>query len=70
MTSHPDAPAPNNDDLVRAAAWLDDQADEADAVARTFTDNYVPTTEGTLTRQTAVWLRNQASEAGITKEAP
>lgn len=61
MTTTPDA-APNNADLLRAAAWLEDQADEADAVARAFTDHRVSTAEAALTRQTAAWLRQQAHQ--------
>lgn len=53
------APTPNTDDLLRAAAWLEDQADEADAVASVFTGKRDTTVEGARTRDTAAWLRRQ-----------
>lgn len=55
---------PNNDDLLRAASWLEDQADEADAVADAFTGDRVSTAEATQTRQTATWLRHQVVPSG------
>lgn len=55
-------PRPNSDDLLRAAAWLDEQADEADAVAGTLSAGGQGTTqEGHRTRKTAEWLRDQAT---------
>lgn len=60
MTTPPEDPAPNSDDLLRAAAWLEEQADEADSIARMLSADTSSTKEARLTRQTAGWLRSQA----------
>lgn len=60
MTTPQHAPTPNRDDLLRAAAWLEDQADEADSAASVLSGEHSFTAEAFRTRQTAAWLRGQA----------
>lgn len=62
MTTQQHAPAPNPDDLLRAAAWLEDQADEANGAASAFSGERSFTAEAARTRQTAAWLRDQAAQ--------
>lgn len=62
MTTPQPAPTPNRDDLLRAAAWLEDQADESDDTASVFTGERSSTTEAFRTRETAAWLRSQAPQ--------
>lgn len=57
-----ETPVPHGDDLMRAAAWLEDQADEANAVAGALSGQRTLTTEADRTRETAAWLRRQARE--------
>lgn len=60
MTTPQPAPAPSPDDLLRAAAWLEEQADEADNTASVLSGERSFTAEASRTRQTAAWLRDQA----------
>ena len=46
--------------LLRAAAWLEDQADEADSVASVFSGECSFTAEGSRTRQAAAWRSKAA----------
>lgn len=62
MTTPQPAPAPNPDDLLRAAAWLEDQADETDNTASVLTGEPSFTAEASRTRQTAAWLRHRAAQ--------
>lgn len=61
MTAPEHEPAPDRDDLLRAAAWLEDQADEADSTASTLAGMNQFTAEAFRARQTAAWLREQAA---------
>lgn len=70
MTARHEVLAPNSDDLLRAAGWLEEQADEADSVAAVFSGGRSSTIEAKLTRQTAAWLRSMAGCFPITITFP
>lgn len=61
---------PSTDDLVLAAAWLDEQADAAYTAAGPFYGRRRPTKGAAQTRQSAAWLREASSGFPLTVTFP